>query len=110
MLATPGRFDAASAPMMALRAAIDESAYGPAIARVAATTQALLRRKFPQVLATAEQDNALAKSVQLDLIGALFAIEESARVRFPIASDLLFLYSEGRLPCAWDSGGITAVF
>lgn len=110
MVSSPARSEASSAPLVAFRAAVGDDTYGPTITRLATTTQALLRRKFPKVLATAEENNAFSKFVQLDLIGLLLALEEPARVPVPLASDLLLLYCEGRLPCAWDAERITAIF
>jgi len=110
MLATPERADATTGPMLAIRTAMGEEAYGPTIARLASATQDLLARKFPRVLATPEENHMLSMLLQLDLISALFALEQPALARFPIASDLLFLYAEGRLPCAWEVERITAFF
>ena len=87
-----------------------EEAYGPTIARLASTTQDLLERKFPRVLGTPKENHSLSMLLQLDLISALFAFKQPALARFPIASELLFLYAEGRLPCAWEGERITALF
>ena len=110
MLATPERVELVTGPMLAIRTAMGEEAYGPTIARLASTTQDLLGRKLPRVLPTPEENHSLSMLLQLDLISALFALEQPALARFPIASELLFLYPEGRLPCAWEGERITALF
>jgi hypothetical protein len=110
MLATPERADATTGPMLAIRTAMGEEAYGPTIARLASTTQGLLVRKLPRVFATPEENHLLSMFLQLDLIGALLALEQPALTRFLITSELLFLYAEGRLPCAWEGERITAFF
>jgi len=110
MLAMPERAEAVTGPMLAIRTAMGEQAYGQAIARLASTTRDLLGRKFPRVLATPEENHTLSMFLQLDLISALFALEQPALARFPIAGELLFLYAEGRLPCAWEGERITALF
>ncbi len=54
----------------------------------------------------------LSMLVQMELLGALTALEHAAHLadeHVAAARDLVFFFGEGRFPCAWDATRVTAI-